>query len=91
MTYTTKTPQLFSKFFLEENFEKIQETLSAFEMAHGSTKTIEVIFIFDDGKSQMSAQKSDSTYGKVLHYNFSDYALNKFYFQRELLIRVSPV
>ena len=91
MTYTTKTPKLFSKFFLEENFGKIEETLSAFETAHGSTQTIDVLFVFDDGKSQRPAKKSDSTYGKVLHYNFADHAHNKYSFQRELLIRVSPV
>lgn len=90
MTYTTKNPKLFAKFFLEENSEKIQKALNVFEKTHGDSETVDVVFVFDDGHSQRPATKNDSTYGKVLHYNYSDYAPSKYGFQRQLLIKVSP-
>lgn len=91
MTYTTKTPKLFAKFFMEEDPENLQKALTLFEKAHGSAQTIDVIFVFDDGQSQRTATKDDSIYGSVLHYNFADFAPYKSWSKRELLIRVSPV
>ena len=90
MTYTTKNPLLFGKFFMEENPENLKKALMLFEKAHGISKSIDVVFVFDNGQVQRPATKSDTSYGRVLHYNYSDYAPSKYGFQRQLLIRVSP-
>ena len=90
MTYTTKTPKLFAKFFCEENPNAIENVLHTFEKFHGESSTVEVIFFITNGPTSRMATPKDITYGNVLGYNFSDYATNKYDSRRQLLVRVSP-
>ena len=90
MTYTTKTPRLFAKYFCEQESRKLAKDLELFEKCHGEAASVEVIFFIENGLINRMATPSDTTYGNVLGYNFSDYAVNKYNTKRQLLVRVSP-
>lgn len=88
--YTTKYPHLYAKFCSEVNLSEVNKALWLHEKCHGKVASVEVIFFIENGRTNRIATPSDTTYGNVLGYNFSDYADNKHDTSRLLLVRVSP-
>lgn len=88
--YTTDLLLLYGKFCSEVDQREVNEALRLYENCHGKKPRIKVIFFIEDGDTNRMATPSDTTYGNVLGYNFSDYAVNKYGTKRQLLVRVSP-
>ncbi len=87
--YTTATPQLYSKFFSEENPQRIREELERFEKCHGFNPSIKVEFFKQDSNGISHLITDDNaSYGGVIKYNFSDEASSKSATRRLLLVTV---
>lgn len=86
--YTTDLPLLYGKFCSEVDQREVNEALRLYENCHGKKPRIKVIFfIIGNGSTNRVATPSDTTYGNVLGYSFSDCADD---LSRQLLVRVSP-
>lgn len=59
MTYTTKTPRLFAKYFCEQDSRKLAKDLELFEKCHGEAASVEVIFFIENGLINRMATPSD--------------------------------
>ena len=95
--YTTDLPLLYGKFCSEVDQREVNEALRLYENCHGKKPRIKVIFFIiencstnGNGSTNRVATPNDTTYGNVLGYNFSDYAVNKYDTERQLIVRVSP-
>lgn len=88
-TYKTTTPKMMGQFFSEVNSEKFEREKSLFEHCHGAEGTIEVVFFKHIPGECASIIKEDGKFAKIESFNFSNYALNKQFTKRQLLVTVN--
>lgn len=90
--YTTATPRLFAKFFMQENFEKISSKLDLYEKCHGYKDSVSVEFYAHSDNGPATLITNDNVgFEKVVNYNFSDYQNNKYDSTRILLVTVEVI
>lgn len=87
MTYSTKTPILFARFFLEAPMETIVEKLSLYESCHGKSDEIDVIFFKKNpGKCPTEIKNDTSYYRGALNFQFADSIVTAGVIKRQLLV-----
>lgn len=87
-TYKTENPQMLGQFFSEVDSEKYERDKSLYEHCHGAQDTIEVVFYKHIPGKCATKIKEDGKFAEIKSYNFSSYAVNKHFAQRQLLVTV---
>ncbi len=91
MTYSTKNPIMFARFFMEIPMEKIQKKLNLFEKCHGKSSEIHVAFFRKvPGECSTEIKDDDTSFVGVSDFQFSDSQITTEYSCRQLLVELEP-